>query len=406
VEGEILMLRLYNIVIQNIKRKPFRSLALVLSVAIAAATLFAGTIFVSSVLESVELGAKRLGADVIVLPEEYEGKPESTLISGKPSMVYMDRSVLDKVREVDGVARASPQVFVESAQASCCSQWKLLLVGFDRHSDFTLKPWASNALDRPLKKHEIILGGAYYWEPGVQLYFYGVRYTIAAKIQSMGVDYFDHSAFLPMETVYQMAEESRLRGDVVDLNLSRGQISTVLVKTKEGISNERVAVRTEYAVEGIKAIPAQKAVSSVKTQLFSLLKGLFALSAVIWIVAIVMIGAVFSMIVNERKRELGLLRAMGATKNFVFKEILGEAIFITSMGGVLGVIVGGATYTIFKNKVVESLGVPYLLPSTTEIAALVLATLGLSIVIGAISALYPAYSSSRTEPYEAIRAGE
>ncbi len=397
---------LLYIVIQNVRRKFFRSVALILSVAIAAATLFSGTIFVSSVLKSVELGAQRLGADVIVVPADYKGEPETTLLSAKPSASYMSMDVLDKILQVDGVEKASPQVFIKSAEASCCAQWDLLLVGFDPKTDFTLRPWVSNLLKKPLGKHDIIIGGAYYWGPGVQLYFYGQRFTIVGKLPTLNIDYFDHSAFLPIETVYEMAEESRVREDVVDLNLQRGQISAVLVKVREGMDPKRVAVRINYAVDGVKAIPASKAVSTVKTQLFSLLKGLFALSAVIWIIAVVMISAVFSMIVNERKRELGLLRAMGATKGFVFKEIIAEALFITTLGGILGVVIGFAAFHAFKNNVAKALAIPAILPQTQDILLLALGTLVLSMGVGAISAFYPAFYSSRIEPYEAIRAGE
>jgi len=396
----------FYMVRQNVKRKLFRSLALMFSVAIAAATLFSGTVFVGSVLKSVELGAQRLGADIIVVPEGYEGKPETALLSGKPSPVYMDLSVVDKILKVDGVDKASPQIFVKSAEASCCAQWDLLLVGFDPKTDFTLKPWVSNILKKPIGRDDIIIGGAYYWGPGVQLYFYGHRFTIAGKIQTLNIDYFDHSAFIPIETVYDMAEESRVREDVADLDIERGQISVVLVKVREDIDPNRVAVRINYALDGAKAFPAQKVVSTVKTQLFSLLKGLFALSAVIWIICVVMIAAVFSMIVNERKRELGLLRAMGATKSFVFRAIILEAIFITFLGGVLGIVIGWLTHTSFKNMVVKVLEVPYLLPTTGDIISLGIITLVLSVFIGVISALYPALISSRMEPYEAIRAGE
>ena len=50
--------------VKNITRKPFRSIALILSVALVSGLLFAGAISMKGVLTSISLGAKRLGADL------------------------------------------------------------------------------------------------------------------------------------------------------------------------------------------------------------------------------------------------------------------------------------------------------------------------------------------------------
>jgi putative ABC transport system permease protein len=122
--------------------------------------------------------------------------------------------------------------------------------------------------------------------------------------------------------------------------------------------------------------------------------------------AVVMIGAVFSMIVNERKREIGLTRAMGATKGFVFRLIMLESVTLTTLGGILGVVASGLVIKAFEKDILTVLKVPYVWPDTGYILEMVLISLGLSILTGIVSALYPAIISSRMEPYEAIRRGE
>ena len=52
----------------NIKRKLFRTVSIVLSVAVVAGTLFSATMVIYSVKRSINIGTERLGADVLVVP--------------------------------------------------------------------------------------------------------------------------------------------------------------------------------------------------------------------------------------------------------------------------------------------------------------------------------------------------
>jgi putative ABC transport system permease protein len=413
-------LNLFYLIRQNIRRKPFRSIALTLSVAIAAATLFSGSLLMKSVENSIELGASRLGADVIVVPEGAETSAQATLLGGEPSTFYMDARVLDLVKGVDGVDKATPQVFLKTASKACCVGWNVLLIGFDPTTDLTVRPWVKESLYGDIGPDDLIIGGGFYWDKGAKLRFFGHQFDVVAKLEETGIGFFDNAAFIPIQTAYKMAEDSRGDADpedkIEDLMLQKNQISAVLVKADEVLGPQRTAFRIENtlaranledpSIPRVKAIVSQEAISSVKDQLSSLLKGLFALSAVIWLMAMVMIGAVFSMIVNERKREIGLTRAMGATKGFVFRMVMGESVTLTSLGGALGVLVSGGVIKLLEDDIQALLKVPYVWPETNYIFGMMVLALGLSILTGIISALYPAFTSSRLEPYEAIRRGE
>jgi len=54
------------------------------------------------------------------------------------------------------------------------------------------------------------------------------------------------------------------------------------------------------------------------------------------VLSLVLISLIFSMAANERRRELGVLRALGATRGFVFQSILAEAVMLAVDGGALG----------------------------------------------------------------------
>ncbi len=165
-------------------------------------------------------------------------------------------------------------------------------------------------------------------------------------------------------------------------------------------------IRIEHDIDGVKAIVSDEVLNTVRKQLSGLLKGILLISAVVWILALLMMGFAFYMIVNERQREIGLLRAMGARKMHIFGLIITEAVIISTSGGICGLIAGSAILLACKGLILHSLKLPYLLPSPGLFAALVAGTLLFSMLTGLLASLLPAISASRMEPYEAIRKGE
>jgi putative ABC transport system permease protein len=98
--------------------------------------------------------------------------------------------------------------------------------------------------------------------------------------------------------------------------------------------------------------------------------------------------------VLERRSEIGLRRAIGATKGHVRLQFLAEAILLAALGGAAGVVLGAAAtgvYVSFRDW---------------EIVIPVLAWgggLGAAVAIGAIAGLLPALRAARMQPTEALR---
>ncbi len=77
----------------------------------------------------------------------------------------------------------------------------------------------------------------------------------------------------------------------------------------------------------------------------------------------VLIGLVFSMAVNERRREIGVLRALGATRGFVFRSLLAEAGILALSGGIAGAAWLRSPSCSSGRSIMSSLGIPFLFPS-------------------------------------------
>jgi putative ABC transport system permease protein len=398
-------LNITSLAVKNLRRKIVRSLLLFLSVTVVTGTLFSATIFISSMQNALKIGTYRLGADVLVVPEKYAADARSALLAGEPTSFYMNRDILEKVKSVGGVKKASPQLFIKPTSFTCCYNVNAFLVAFDPTSDFTITPWLEKNLKKPLSGNEVITGRGMPVMAGDQISFFGTLFKVVGTMEPTGIKFFDQSIFMTMDAAYKMAEDSKTKS-MQPISLSKDEISTVLVRVEEGIAPDRVAIRIEHDVDGVRAMASDEVISTVRKQLMGLLKGILIISALLWILSLLMMGFVFYMIVNERQRELGLLRSMGARKKHVFGLIITEAVIISGLGGIAGLISGSAILMIFKDAILQHLKLPYLLPQMTFLVELVLGAVIFSLLTGILSSLFPAVLASNMEPYEAIRKGE
>lgn len=136
------------------------------------------------------------------------------------------------------------------------------------------------------------------------------------------------------------------------------------------------------------ALEAREAASDAFTTLF------LGLGAVALLVGGVGIANVMVISVLERRAEIGLRRALGATRRHVAIQFLGEALLLAVIGGVGGVLLGVGVTAIYAS----TQGWAILVPTLAWVGGL-----GAAILIGAIAGLYPALRASRLSPTEALR---
>lgn len=398
-------MNIFSYAVRNIKRRPFRSVALILSVTLVSGLLFSGAISIKGVLNSISIGTKRLGADLMVVPEGFEEKMKTTLIAGTPSVFYMPYENLERIRKIKGVRSASPQLFIKGTQYECCTNVDAFLIAFDPATDFTITPWLKESIDRPLGRDEVIIGRSIPVSKGEEMKFYGKVLKVVGYLSDTGLEYIDHGVFMTFDTAREMIRTSKERA-TEPLKIREDALSAILVQLEPGISPERASVIIEYEISGVKAVPSQDVIGGVKRQLFALLRMLLGIGISLWIITIILIAVVFSMIVNERQREIGILRCIGAKRRSIFSIITAEAFMISLAGGVTGVMTGGFILYIMKGSLMGAFKLPYLWPDSLYISAIVVVTLLMSITTGVIAVFYPAMRCSRMEPYEAIRKGE
>jgi putative ABC transport system permease protein len=137
---------------------------------------------------------------------------------------------------------------------------------------------------------------------------------------------------------------------------------------------------------------ALEARAAAKGQFTTLLLGL---GAVALLVGTIGIANIMVISVLERRGEIGLRRALGATKRHIWAQFLAESAVLAVIGGIGGLLIGAGATALYAQTKHE----PFVIPLYALIAAP-----AAGLVIGTLAGLYPAMKAARLSPTEALRA--
>ena len=396
---------LYTLALQNLRRKPYRAVVIGLCVAVATGSLFAATIVLRGVQHSLSVGRARLGADLIVVPIGHEVPAQEAFITGQPSTFYMPDDIKEIITALPGVQQTSTQVFIETLSNASCCIGEFFLVGFEPETDFTISPWLATHLDgEALGPFDIIVGDRILLREDETVIFYGTAFNVVGVLEKTGMG-IDRTIYVPMEGMRTMIADSSELAEKT-LTVAPEEISSILVSVAPNADILDVAERIEANLDNAKVFTAAQLNQAVGNQLQGVLGVTFGVTIAMWLMSLLTIGLVFSLTVNERQRELGILRAMGAQRQAIFRLVMGEAGLLTGLGGLGGLASAAILLAGFSRLIQLRLHIPYLLPNWFEIVGISFLLLVLSLLTGALASLHPALSSSKMEPYAAIRQGE
>ncbi|MCW2528633.1 MAG: lipoprotein transporter, permease component [Pseudonocardiales bacterium] len=199
-------------------------------------------------------------------------------------------------------------------------------------------------------------------------------------------------SFLAGTQLYESAVPAKLRTDFV-----------VLVKGKPGVDQNALRGDLERATDKYLVIQVENRTEfkgSVAKQIDSLLGLLYGLLGLAIVIAVLGIINTLALSVVERRREIGMLRAVGMRRGQVRRTIYLESALIALFGAIVGVVLGltfGALFVrTLREQGLDQISVPW------GQAVLFLA---ISAVVGVLAALWPAVRAARTPPLAAISEG-
>jgi ABC-type transport system, involved in lipoprotein release, permease component len=393
--------------VQNLLRRPGRTLALAALTALLALSVFGGSIVVMSLRQGLNSLESRLGADIIVVPSSAQSKVsfQNMLLQGTTGAFYMDAENLDRVREVDGVEIAAPQVFLASLKADCCSV-KIQVIGFDPETDFFVRPWIEQSYTRELNELDVLVGCKVEAKVGETIRIYEQRCKVVGKLAPTGTG-LDTAVYCGMDTMKLLLRAAEAKGvsHKVTSDPDDDVISAIYVKVRDGYDISQVNSKIQGHTRKCTAVRTRSMLTDVADSLAGISNTITVLIAAVWLLALVVLLIVFAMIAGERKREFAVLRLLGTSRSMLGGLILKESALCSLAGGVLGVLLASLIVFPFTTLIETKLGLPYLRPEISDVILLGLASAAATVMIGAAASCWASLRLSRVDPGTVLREG-
>ncbi len=222
--------------------------------------------------------------------------------------------------------------------------------------------------------------------PGVQIRIGGAWFTVVGILDPMGLaPELDRTAIIGFPIAESMFGIDGSAGTIyVRTDPSQvADVGSVLAATANPEHPDQVQVTRPSD-----ALAARAAAVNTFTSLF------LGLAAVALVVAGVGVANIMLMSVLERRQEIGLRRALGASRLHIASQFVIEALVLSGSGGALGVVVGAAAASAYAASQQWAVVVP---------PVAVVVGLGSALAVGAAAGLYPAVRAARVSPTQALR---
>lgn len=359
--------------------------ALSVAIALVTAVLTVGRQMKTEVDEKLSM----YGANIIIVPESlnldlsFGGIPITNVSSERTSLHENDADLISSIRVKERIRGISPKL-LEIAEIE---GRKYLVAGIRFKDEFKMRPWWKILGNKPVLSRDMILGSE------------AARYLNKKVGDLLTIGKQDFRIVGILEK--QMSQEDQLiYGDLREMGfLFQRPGKITLIEVAGWCSDCPVELMASQIKEKLPhtRILAVKQIVEAEIATVGLARKFFlALAAIVITVASLFILITTLTSVNERRRELGLFRALGFRRSAIARLILLEGLMITLTSGIMGIAAGNLT-ALFLARYMTSLEAISLSPMIS------LWTLLLGILSGTLPSLYPAWKATKVDPVEALR---
>ena len=382
-----------KLAVKNLLRHRIRSSLTMLGIAASVGVLFSVLSFNNGFNKGLAEELERTGLHFMVVPSGCAHEVAALVLHGAVIPKFLDTGVMERLQETSGIAIATPILVAQQPNPE--KERIDLIYGVDMKVLSAIKPNWEIEGKIPTQDNEILLGHEVAKHEGLKP---GNVFTktadgtslIIAGIVGLTGSQDDAFVYLPIQTAQRILERP-------------GAATAIGVKVTDPERMSEITDELTSAVPGIQIVTMGEVMNSIS----NLAASARALSLAIVLIAVLIsaVGVMNSILMSvfERSQEIGMMRAVGASRRDVFRIILEETTILSLTGGVFGIAM--AT---LGSKLIEAFvrSVMPFVPTGSLISFdpfLALGSMLFIMVIGLFAGFYPACKASKINPVEAIK---
>lgn len=380
-----------NLAVKNLLKHKIRSLLTLIGIATSVAVLFSIISFNRGFEKGLAAELDRTGIHFMIVPSGCPHEVASLVLHGAVTPSFLDLNILEKIKEISGIDLASPILITQLPNHD---KGRIdLIYGMEMSHLKKLRPaWEIEGVIPETDDAVIIsseIAGHDNIKIGDTVFYEKMPFKVSGILQKTGTQD-DAFLYMPIKSVQEI--------------MKRSDGATAI-----GVRVSDPALLTKITEEISMNVPNVQIVTmgQIMDSLASLASSAKVLSLSIAVIAILIsaVGVINSILMSifERTQEIGMMRAIGASKFDIFRIIIKETTMLTAAGGIAGIILSVIGSGIIEGFVRSFM--PYVPSGRMIFFELWLAGLCIlfSLLIGVFAGLYPAWKASRINPIEAIK---
>jgi putative ABC transport system permease protein len=363
--------------IRNLWRHKIRSGLTVLGIVLAIAAI----VSLGSISEGIDTLVKeqlKMAAGFVTVSEASSG---STY--GPPSLdPQLDMSIVSDIEDIEGVEKVSPVVRMMIPELNT------IVIGIDIEDkgisqlgniDIKIGDWPDN------DANELVLGyiaaETLNLDVSDSINIRETEFEITGILEELK-SFTDYAVIAPFNPL----------SDAMGLD---DKTSSLIVEPEDIGEASRIADEINELSDDIEALAPEDAVERAANAVNEIRVMTLGIGIVASIVASIGIINTMIMVVLERIKEFGIMKALGAEKKVILFMVLGEGMILAIIGGIIGILIGVAGTAVINSY--SGYAIAIVTPSLAIISFIY------GIILSVVASVYPAYSAINVDPVEAMR---
>lgn len=387
---------LYRIALRNLRYQSFKTAILFVLIFTMTVALCSSKLLIASMEAGMQKTCEKIGADLIIVPDQYVDTVQNALFEGKACTVNFSKEWVERVKEIEGIETISYQLFLATLTAGCCDG-ENQLIAIEPESDFVVRVWLEKEGKASLKDGEIIVGSALGKEEGETVRYYGREFLIKDVLEETGMGY-DNSAFITYQDAYDIASDPMYVG-TFPFSADEESVSSILIKVKDGYSSSEIEenIKVAYGQDEITVYSAGELTEVLAKQFEAYriygtwFEWIFITMAAISILAVYMVN------ISQRYREFACMSSIGFTFRQIMILLLEELAVNVLLAGMGGFIVTIGLFGLFRLAIHNVVSIPFLLPDMRQILVIGFGVIMLNLIVSMIAYVYVILRLRNTE---------